>query len=94
MEYIIDKLAGLSRLIIDSKDKEKVGADLAEIFKMIEKIAEVEIGDSIPLIHLSESENVMRDDTPETYNVRVAALHNSPKNDGDYFKVPKVVEKN
>jgi aspartyl-tRNA(Asn)/glutamyl-tRNA(Gln) amidotransferase subunit C len=94
MERIIEKLAGLSRLMIDAKEKEKVGADLAEIFKMIEKIGEVEIGASIPLIHMSESENVMRDDTPEPFDIRVAALHNSPKNDGDYFKVPKVVEKN
>ncbi len=93
-EKILDKLADLSRLSIGESEKEKFASDLAGIFKMIEKIGEVETERSSPLIHLSETENVLRDDVCEQLNIRAIALANSPKSDGDYFKVPKVVEKN
>jgi aspartyl-tRNA(Asn)/glutamyl-tRNA(Gln) amidotransferase subunit C len=44
-----------------------------------------------PLVHITESTNVFREDVPHTSLSRDEALSNAPKRNEGFFKVPKVL---
>jgi aspartyl-tRNA(Asn)/glutamyl-tRNA(Gln) amidotransferase subunit C len=88
---LILKLEKLSRLELSETERVKIQKDLNEILKMIEKLDELDTSNVEPLIHVSEEKNVLREDEIKNQLSREEALSNSPDNDGQYFKVPKVI---
>jgi aspartyl-tRNA(Asn)/glutamyl-tRNA(Gln) amidotransferase subunit C len=89
----VDKLATLSRLEFDGKEKEKVLSDLNRMLDFIGKLNEVDTTGVEPLIYMNDEKNVLRNDEVKQEITQKEALSNAPKKDSDYFKVPKVVEK-
>jgi aspartyl-tRNA(Asn)/glutamyl-tRNA(Gln) amidotransferase subunit C len=47
-----------------------------------------------PLIYLTNSETVLRDDVVVQTITHEEALKNAPKADSDFFRVPKVIDGN
>ena len=92
-EQLIDKLAHLARLRFDATEKSIISADLEKMIQFVEKLNELDLDGVEPLMHMSESSNVLREDRVQGSISREAALRNAPDNDGTYFRVPKVIRK-
>jgi aspartyl-tRNA(Asn)/glutamyl-tRNA(Gln) amidotransferase subunit C len=88
----INTLAHLSRLSFEGNEKENIRQDLENILAMCEKLKEVDTSNVEPLIYMSESHTVLRNDVVIQDITKADALKNAPKSDSDFFRVPKVIE--
>lgn len=89
----VDKLATLSRLEFDGKEKEEIMNDLSRMLDFVGKLNKLDTDGVEPLIYMNDEKNVLRTDEVKQTISQKEALSNAPKKDSDYFKVPKVVEK-
>lgn len=89
----VDKLATLSRLEFNGKEKEQILGDLNRMLDFIGKLNELDTKGVEPLIYMNDEKNVLREDEVRTDITQKQALSSAPRHDSDYFKVPKVVEK-
>lgn len=89
----IDKLAHLARLEFNGADKESIKQNLTQITAFCEKLNEIDTTGVEPLIYMSTETNILRDDIIIEEITHAEALKNAPKNDSDYFRVPKFLEK-
>jgi aspartyl-tRNA(Asn)/glutamyl-tRNA(Gln) amidotransferase subunit C len=87
----INTLANLSRLSFEGNEKENIRQDLENILAMCEKLKEVDTSNVEPLIYMSESHTVLRNDVVIQDITKADALKNAPKSDSDFFRVPKVI---
>ena len=90
---LVDRLAELSKLEFEEKDKEVVKKDLQKILDLVAKLEEINVDGIEPLIYLSDEVNVLRKDVVKDTVTKEEALLNAPQRDSDYFKVPKVIKK-
>jgi aspartyl-tRNA(Asn)/glutamyl-tRNA(Gln) amidotransferase subunit C len=89
----VDKLADLAKLEYDEAGREEIVKDLNRIVGFIEKLNELDTSSVEPLIYLTDTTNVMRDDVVKQEITQQEALKNAPKKDSDYIKAPKVIDK-
>jgi aspartyl-tRNA(Asn)/glutamyl-tRNA(Gln) amidotransferase subunit C len=89
---LLDNIAHLARLEFDEKDADKMMADMNAIVSWVEKLQEVDTTGVEPLTTLSHEINVFREDIPVRTLSREEALANAPDADGEFFRVPKVIE--
>lgn len=90
---LVENLANLSKLQFAEADRAAIQQDLQ---RMVGFIAELDTVDSTgvePLLHMGDAANVLREDTISGSVSRAEALSNSPVNDTEFFKVPKVIKK-
>jgi aspartyl-tRNA(Asn)/glutamyl-tRNA(Gln) amidotransferase subunit C len=87
----VEALAQLSRLSFEGDAKEVMRQDLEKILEMCEKLNEVDTEGVEPLIYMSDTENVLREDEVVQSISHEDALKNAPKKDSDFFRVPKVI---
>jgi aspartyl-tRNA(Asn)/glutamyl-tRNA(Gln) amidotransferase subunit C len=90
---LVDKLAQLSRLQFSETEKEAIKSDLQKMISFVDKLYELDLEGTEPLIHMSEEVNVMREDEIKGSVSQEEALKNAPSHTGKYFKVPKVIKK-
>ena len=88
----LEKIAHLARLKFDPESGEQMMADMEEILTWVEKLDELDTENVEPLTHLSAEINVYREDKVQGQLETARALHNAPKKDAAYFRVPKVIE--
>jgi aspartyl-tRNA(Asn)/glutamyl-tRNA(Gln) amidotransferase subunit C len=91
-EQKVDDLAKLSRLKFDENEKKSIQNELEKILEMCEKLQEVNTDGVEPLIYMTESHTVLRSDEVIQEISKAEALKNAPKTDGDFFRVPKVID--
>jgi aspartyl-tRNA(Asn)/glutamyl-tRNA(Gln) amidotransferase subunit C len=89
----LEKVGELARLQITEGDKNGFVNDLLRILDMINKLSELDVDNYTPLIHCSCVSNNFRSDDPHVPSDKYKVLQNAPFHDGDYFKVPKFVDK-
>ena len=92
-DALIDKLAHLSRLEFNSKEKNEIKNDLQKMIVFVEKLNELDISGVEPLLHMTDEVNVLREDEVKGSIGRHEGLKNAPEHDGIFFKVPKVIKK-
>jgi aspartyl-tRNA(Asn)/glutamyl-tRNA(Gln) amidotransferase subunit C len=92
-DALIDNLSNLARLEFSVQEKEGIKNDLRRMIEFVEKLGELDTTGVEPLLHMSPSINVLRDDISRGSVTRDQALSNAPTTDGNYFKVPKVIRK-
>jgi aspartyl-tRNA(Asn)/glutamyl-tRNA(Gln) amidotransferase subunit C len=92
-DQLIDKLAMLSRLKFDEKEKQEIRQDLQQMIGFVEKLNELDLKDTEPLLFMSTETNVFREDEIQGSVSREQALKNAPLHDEQFFKVPKVIRK-
>lgn len=92
-DEMIDKLAKLAKLNFNEDEKSVIKNDLEKMIGFVEKLNELDLSGVEPLMHMSQSVNVLRDDVVEGSISREKALQNAPQTDGQYFMVPKVIRK-
>jgi len=90
---LVDKLAHLSRLEFNTAEKEEIKNDLQRMISFVEKLNELDLEGTEPLLHMSANVNVLRDDEVKGSITREEALKNAPAHDDKFFKVPKVIKK-
>jgi len=91
-EQKVEDLAKLSRLMFDENEKKSIQQDLEKILSMCEKLQEVNTDGVEPLIYMTNSHTVLRTDEVVQEITKEEALKNAPKTDGDFFRVPKVID--
>ena len=88
----IKHISKLSRISVDDKKAEKLAGDLNSIFEFIEKLNELNTDNVEPLTSVAEPTLKLRSDEVKSKNLRDQVIKNSPKDNEDYFVVPKVIE--
>ncbi len=89
----VERVANLARLSFTEEEKAKVQAEMTKIVSFIEKMNELDTEGVEPLIFMSDEINAFREDNAYTEITKEEALKNAPQKDSDYFKVPKVIER-
>ena len=88
----VKHISKLSRISIDDQKAKKLEKDLNSIFKWIEQLNQLNTDKVEPLTSVAETKLRLRKDQVLSKNLREDVLKNSPKENKDYFVVPKVVE--
>ncbi|MCB0527423.1 MAG: Asp-tRNA(Asn)/Glu-tRNA(Gln) amidotransferase subunit GatC [Saprospiraceae bacterium] len=89
---LISKLEKLARLQLSEPEREKLNADLQRMIDMVDKLREMDTEGIEPLIYLSSGEQALRPDKVGQQLTQKEALQNAPRQDGQFFRVPKVIE--
>ena len=98
MSELIDKstvkhVAHLSRLELDEKELAVYSSQLASILSYISKLNEIDTKDTLPTSHaIAGLKNVFRKDVLKPSLPVQDVLKNAPAKNGDFFKVPQVIE--
>jgi len=91
-DALVHKLAHLSRLEFNDADKAEIKNDLQRMISFVEKLDELDLSDTAPLLHMSSNINVLREDEVKGSVSREEALKNAPAHNDKFFKVPKVIK--
>ena len=92
-DALIDKLANLARLKFNIEEKAAIKSDLSQMISFVEKLNGLDTTGITPLLHMSESVNVLREDDVKGSINRADGLKNAALHDEQFFKVPKVIKK-
>jgi aspartyl-tRNA(Asn)/glutamyl-tRNA(Gln) amidotransferase subunit C len=88
----VRRLAKLARLRFSPDDETRLAGEMTRILDYIDQLKEVDVDGVEPLLHVLDLENVFRPDEATQRITREQALQNAPKSDGDYVRVPKVID--
>ncbi len=88
----IKHISKLSRISVDEEKADKLAGDLNSIFKFIEKLNQLKTDNIEPLTSVAETTLKLRTDEVKSKDLREQVIKNSPKDNEDYFVVPKVIE--
>jgi aspartyl-tRNA(Asn)/glutamyl-tRNA(Gln) amidotransferase subunit C len=98
-------VADLANLELTPQERQRMFKDLNSILDYIDRLNELDttnvppmaqIADKLGHTEKADSEKfayAWREDVPVPCLPRADALRNAPETDGDFFKVPKVIEK-
>lgn len=95
-------VAGLANLDLTEPERRRMARDLNSILDYIDRLNELDTTDVPPMAQTrtlqgsaitGQISSVMRNDELVPCLAHDAALANAPESDGDFFKVPRVIEK-
>jgi len=89
----IEDLAHLARLRFNEDEKQSVKKDLQNMIAFVEQLNEIHTAGVEPILHMSDTVNVLREDVVKGSVSRTEALKNAPLKDDQFFKVPTVIKK-
>ena len=89
---LILKLENLARLQLSEQERASMSSDLNKMLDLVGKMDELDLEKIKPLIHLTDTVNVLRPDNITEKITRDKALKNAPKRDDEGFLVPKVIK--
>lgn len=87
----VRKVAHLARLNLTEAEEEIFTSQLSDILGYFEQLSELDTDDVAPTTRAIEVVNVVREDRLETHPERDALLDAAPDREGDFFKVPKII---
>jgi aspartyl-tRNA(Asn)/glutamyl-tRNA(Gln) amidotransferase subunit C len=92
-DELVSRLAKLSKLNPDVKERQRLSKDLKKILSMVEKLQELDLEGVEPLRYITEVENDLRPDEVANELPHDVAMRNAPDTDEDreFFRVPKVI---
>ncbi len=91
-EVQVRKVAKLSRLELTEAEVEEFTDQLSAILDYVEKMNELDTDGIEPLAHCLPISNVLREDCVKESLGTKQALANAPQRDGEFFKVPKILD--
>jgi len=90
---VVTKVALLSRLELNENERELYSSQLAAILSYIGKLNEIDTKNVQPTSHvLPNLKNVFRKDALKRSLDVADVLGNAPSKEGDFFRVPQVIE--
>ncbi|NEP90461.1 MAG: Asp-tRNA(Asn)/Glu-tRNA(Gln) amidotransferase subunit GatC [Okeania sp. SIO2C2] len=87
----VRKVAHLARLKLNPEEEEKFTTQLSSILDYFEQLSELDTEKVPPTTRAIDVSNITRDDDLETFPNREEILSCAPEQDGDFFKVPKIM---
>lgn len=93
-DKLIDKLADLARLKFEGEEREQIKKDFSRMLGFVQKLEKIDTSNVEPLVYMTNEYLTLRKDEVTDELTQQQALKNSPIKDSDYFKVPKVLDKN
>ncbi|MGB3507736.1 MAG: Asp-tRNA(Asn)/Glu-tRNA(Gln) amidotransferase subunit GatC [Microcoleaceae cyanobacterium] len=87
----VRKVAHLARLELKPEEEEKFTTQLSGILEYFEQLSELDTEKVPPTTRVINVSNITRDDRLETFPHREEILSSAPDQDGDFFKVPKIM---
>ena len=91
-ESQVRKVARLSRLQLTDAEVGEFADQLSAIIGYVEKMNELDTENVEPLAHCLPISNVFRQDRVKESLGTEKALANAPQRDGEFFKVPKILD--
>ncbi len=92
-EKIVRHVAHLARLELDDRELKEYSGQLASILSYISKLNELDTSNVVPTSHaLTTLKNVFRKDVLRKSLSNEDALANAPAVEGDFFKVPQIID--
>jgi len=88
----VEYVAHLSRLKLGPGEAESFTARLDEILTYFEKLKELNTSEVEPTSHSMPMANAFREDSVKPCLEVEDALANAPEKEGNFFKVPKIIE--
>ena len=89
----VEHIAQLAQLRFKNEELENFTSQLNEILNYVDKLNELDTENVEPLSHPVEEFNKFRDDELKPSIEREEALKNAPDRTDEFFKVPKVINK-
>ena len=86
-------VAKLARLEVDDARLARLTTQLGSILEYVNQIARVDLTGVEPMAHALPLHNVLREDVIEPSLPVEKVLLNAPDTEGNFFKVPKVIER-
>lgn len=87
----VHKVAHLARLDLTESEEEQFTTQLNNILGYVEQLNELDVTDVLPTTRAIEVVNVTRIDKLQPCGEREAILDGAPDRDGEFFKVPKII---
>jgi aspartyl-tRNA(Asn)/glutamyl-tRNA(Gln) amidotransferase subunit C len=87
----VRKVALLARLELTPKEEEQFTTQLGSILDYIEQLNELDVNNVLPTTRAIDVSNVTREDELQPYPDREAILNSAPEQEGEFFKVPKIL---
>ncbi len=85
-------VARLARLALSPEEAERLGEQLANILGYIKQLDRLDTRGVVPTSHAVETGTPFRDDAVRPFGDKEAILANAPDRDGDFFRVPRIIE--
>lgn len=92
MSFEIEQIAELARLSLKPDEKAKLKKDLESILAYVDELKKVNTEKVEPTSHVLNLENVFRKDEVRPSEVRDETLKHAPSREGNFFKVPKIID--
>lgn len=87
----VRKVALLARLELTPDEEKQFTTQLGSILEYIEQLNELDVKDVPPTTRAIDVSNVTREDNLQSYPDREAILNSAPEQEGEFFKVPKIL---
>ncbi|MEB3272416.1 MAG: Asp-tRNA(Asn)/Glu-tRNA(Gln) amidotransferase subunit GatC [Prochlorothrix sp.] len=87
----VEKVALLARLQLTPAEEEQFTPQLNSILGYFEQLSELDTENVPPTTRAIDVSNVVRSDVQSTYPDREAILNCAPDRDGEFVRVPKIL---
>jgi len=91
-EAQVRKVAKLARLELTEAEVVEFTGQLSAVLDYMEKMNELDTANVEPLAHCLPVSNVFREDRAKESLGTEKTLANAPQRDGEFFKVPKILD--
>jgi aspartyl-tRNA(Asn)/glutamyl-tRNA(Gln) amidotransferase subunit C len=91
-KHTVQKLARLSKLSFTPEEEEEMVNGLNEMIAFVDKLKELNTENVEPLVFMTDSKSVLREDEVKETISQAEALSNAPAKDMYYFRVPKMIK--
>lgn len=87
----VRKVALLARLELTPAEEERFTAQVGDILDYFEQLSELDVSQVEPTTRAIDVSNITRVDDLRPCEDREAILQGAPEQEGDFFKVPKIL---
>ncbi len=87
----VEHVAHLARLTLTDEELDRMTGQLDNLLSYVDKLDELDTGLVVPTSHVFPVCNAFRDDTVKESLPRNEALMNAPQQNGEMFKVPRII---
>jgi len=87
----VEHVALLARLALSEEEKERFRAQLSSVLEYADIINRLDTEKVAPTYHVLPIQNVERPDKKHETLPLEETLQNAPQQDGNYFKVPRII---
>ncbi|MFZ4641370.1 MAG: Asp-tRNA(Asn)/Glu-tRNA(Gln) amidotransferase subunit GatC [Nodosilinea sp.] len=88
----VRKVALLARLALSPEEEQQFTGQLSSILEYVDHLSELDTEAVEPTTRAIDLSNVTRPDHLEPFGDREEMLNCAPDREGDFFKVPKILE--